>query len=212
MSDEGSHGGSLRELARQLGVTVQAVRKGIRSGRLNTSVGQTPAGKPCITDFSLAKAEWTRSSRTGHGATEPSAPKVAPVSPGQIPKVAAVDQVRSEPEDAEDVETLQDALHPGEALSASTLIEAQRLATLERAKKLRLENDIAEGRVVLREVVAREAFEAERIVREGCLNIPARIAADLAAEVDPAKVYLRLDAAIREALSATSDALLAAHA
>jgi hypothetical protein len=42
------------------------------------------------------------------------------------------------------------------------------------------------------------------------LNIPARVAAELAAESDPGKVHMRLDAAIREALNATADALLAA--
>jgi len=208
VSEQGSQqGGSLRELARQLGVSVQAVRKGIRSGRLSASLGQTAAGKPCITDFALAKQEWTRSSRTGTGATETPAP-VPVASPAVVVPVVLAEA----DDEVQQVETLQDVLHPGEALSASTLIEAQRLATLERAKKLRLENDLSERRLIPRERVQKEAFEAERIVREGMLNITARIAPELAGETDPVRVALKLDAAIRQALSATADALLAAHA
>lgn len=198
MSEQSSQqGGSLRELGRQLGVSVQAVRKGIRSKRLVASLGQTAAGKPCILDFALAKVEWTRSSRTGYGATETPAPIVVPVAQVQAPEVAELSS------DTEDVKSLQ---------GVSTLIDAQRLATIERAKKLRLENDLAERRLMPRDLVEKEAFEAERIVREGLLNITARIAAELAAETDPAKVARKLDAAIRQALHATADALLAAHA
>jgi hypothetical protein len=95
----------------------------------------------------------------------------------------------------------------GVLISAATLSEAQRLATIERARKLRLENNLREGSLVELSKVNREAFEAERIVREAILNLPARLSAELAGETDSGRVYLRLDAALREALNAAAHTL-----
>ena len=83
------------------------------------------------------------------------------------------------------------------------------MATLERGRKLRLENDLKDGRLVEVSQAAREAFEAARTIREAMLNIPARVSAELAAESDAARVYSKLDAALREALNSTADRLMA---
>jgi acetylglutamate kinase len=91
-----------------------------------------------------------------------------------------------------------------------SLSEASRQATMERFRKLRIENDLREGRVVDVRAAKREAFESARIIRESVLNLPARIAAELAAETDPAKVFARLDDALREALGDAADRLEAA--
>lgn len=88
-----------------------------------------------------------------------------------------------------------------------SLSEASRLATMERHRKLRIENDLSEGRVVDVRAAKREAFESARIIRETLLNLPVRLAAELAGETDPAKVFARLDDAIREALGAAADLL-----
>ena len=97
----------------------------------------------------------------------------------------------------------------GMLIPASTLIEAQRGATIQRERKLRIENDVAEGRLIPIERVTKEAFDVQRTIRENILNLPARIAGELAAESDAARVYLRLEAALREALNTTADLLLA---
>lgn len=91
-----------------------------------------------------------------------------------------------------------------------SLSEASRLATMERHRSLKIRNDLAEGRVVDVGAAKREAFESYRIIRETLLNIPARLAAELAAETDPAKLFARLDDAIREALGEAADRLEAA--
>ena len=96
----------------------------------------------------------------------------------------------------------------GNVVDADTLFEAQRLATLQRERKLRLENDVTEGRLIPLEVVTKEAFEAERTIRENILNIPARIAGELAALTDVGKVSVRLEAALRDALNSAADSLL----
>lgn len=94
-------------------------------------------------------------------------------------------------------------------VGVNTLNEAQRGAALERGRKLRIENDLREGRVLDVAAVSREAFESARIIREAILNIPARLSAELAAETDPGRLYVKLDAALREALTSTADRLLA---
>jgi hypothetical protein len=101
---------------------------------------------------------------------------------------------------------------PGPAVDGErqSLSEASRLATMERHRKLRIENDLSEGRVVDVKAAKREAFESARIIREILLNLPNRIAAELAAEIDPAKVFARLDEAIRQALGDVADRLEAA--
>jgi P27 family predicted phage terminase small subunit len=101
--------------------------------------------------------------------------------------------------------------NPSGGDSAVVLLnDVQRRVAMERERKLKIDNDLRSGRLVDAKAVAKEAFESARIIREGLLNIPARVAAELAAESDPGKVHMRLDAAIREALNATADALLAA--
>jgi hypothetical protein len=89
------------------------------------------------------------------------------------------------------------------------LVDAQRDATSERARKLRLENDAREGQLVQVAKVKREAFQASRTIREAMLNLPARLAGELAAETEAAVVFRTLDVAIREALSSTADVLAA---
>ena len=91
-----------------------------------------------------------------------------------------------------------------------SLAEASRVATLERGRRLRMENDRREGMLVELAAARREAFDSARIIRETLLNLPARIAAELAGETDPGRVFQILDDAIREALHATADRLEAA--
>lgn len=99
---------------------------------------------------------------------------------------------------------------PKASTAASSLASVQRDIGLERKEKLRFENDLRRGRYVLLEDAKREAFEAERIIREGVLNIATRLAPELAAETDPHRVYALLDKELRAALGRIADDLEAA--
>lgn len=177
---------SYRALARQLGVTDRAVRKAAKpGGRLASFVG-VQDGHPVITDAEAATRVWHETSR------RPSTAQAAGV---------AIDPASPRPRDGSPTGT--------RVISAETLTGAQRLATIERARKLQLENDVTEGRLVDVEKAAKEAFEAARVIREALLNLPARLAGPLAAEPDPTRVHIALDAAIREALATSADALVA---
>jgi hypothetical protein len=95
-------------------------------------------------------------------------------------------------------------------IGANTLVAAQRSATLERSRKLKIENDRAEGTLVRVVDATREAFESGRTIRKALMNIPARISAELAAEPDAGRVYSKLEAALREALVTLADELTTA--
>lgn len=181
---------SLSDYAKHRGCSKQAVSKAVESGRLLRSIIRVD-GKPRIADIGLADQEWerrvVRAPKAKLAASEP--PAAAPAAQAPPP---------AEPPDA------------GRPLVAVDLFEAQRLSTLELARKRKLENDEREGRLVAVDKVAKEAFEAERTIRESVLNLPARIAGELAAETDTARIYALLDAALRQALSETADLLMQA--
>jgi len=93
------------------------------------------------------------------------------------------------------------------ASSSVTLAAAQRALSLERARGLKLANDLKGGTLIDAALAARQAFEASRSIRDNVLNIPARLAAELAAESDANRVHARLDAELRLALEASAKAL-----
>lgn len=71
----------------------------------------------------------------------------------------------------------------------SALVEVQRQVGLQRARQLEISNEARLGRLVSAERVKREQFEALRMIRDAVLNVPTRIAAQVAAETDPGKVF-----------------------
>jgi hypothetical protein len=178
-----SAGLSLRALAKDLGVSHVAVGKAVKSGRLKACV-RVVDGRPEITDLEIARREWREN------ASRPQAHRMdapPPADDGQ-----AADDDDEEP------------------AAVASLAAAQLQLTVERTKKLQLERDVAEGRLVPVATVAKEAFEAERTIREAILNLPARLSGELAAETDPKRVHATLDAALRECLTSTAAALLEA--
>lgn len=183
MTGTASKAVSNREMARRLDVDEKAVRKGIASGRLRECLGADDRGRVIIIDADLAEQEWKRNA-------------------GKVGK-GADDGART-PQSAPSAET------GGTVVEAGSLVEAQRHATNERARKLKMENDVREGRLADVNVVAREAFNAQRAIREAVLNIPARLSGELAAERDATKVHLKLEAALREALEAAATGILQA--
>lgn len=173
---------SLRGLAREIGVDDKTIRKGIKSGRLRDSIGHTGDGVPFVIDLELAKQEWTSNG-------------------GQVR--AGVRIATSAPAAGRVGTTRDDSSGP----AVVTLVDAQRAATIQRERKLRIDNDVAEGRLVPVDVVAKEAFTSGRTIRESMLNIPARLSGELAAETDAGKIFVMLDAAIRDALNSAATAL-----
>lgn len=88
-----------------------------------------------------------------------------------------------------------------------TLAEAQRLVAMERADGLRLVNEQTRKTLIPAEAAKLAAFEFARTVRESVLNVTSRVAGELAAETDAARLHVRLDAELRLALEATAQML-----
>lgn len=90
-----------------------------------------------------------------------------------------------------------------------TLTKANIQLALERQTQLALANDEKRGRLIDAEVARRESFDCARSIRDAVLNIPDRLAGELAAEPDAAVVWRRLDEELRKALEAASDIIAA---
>lgn len=88
-----------------------------------------------------------------------------------------------------------------------SLVEAQRRVAVERAAGLRLANRKRRGELLEARLVERQQFEAARVVREAILNVPTRLAAELAAEADERRVHARLTDELRSALATLADVL-----
>lgn len=69
-----------------------------------------------------------------------------------------------------------------------------------KARLAQLELEQREGTLVLAEDVKRESFRAARLVRDALLNLPDRVAGELAAETNQFKIHQRLTQEIRRAL------------
>lgn len=70
------------------------------------------------------------------------------------------------------------------------------------AKLAEIEVKTREGQLVDRDEIRAKSFKLGRLIRDGMLNIPDRVAADIAAEMDAFKVHTRLTKEIREVLTA----------
>lgn len=89
---------------------------------------------------------------------------------------------------------------PAAGRGGPTLTEAQRRVALERAASIRLSNRQKRAQLVPAAEVRRDAFAAARSVRDAVLGVADRVASELAAESDPARVHARLLEELRGAL------------
>lgn len=172
-------GASLRAFATSVGVTHPAVIKAIRGGRLKESIAKDAKGRPRIVDAALALVEWRA------GAAKPAHSSGNGKHP---PAVAPPARLTS-------------------GALPETLNEAQLRVTFQREVKLELENMKARGQLLDAVEERRRDFECARTVRDNILNVPDRLAAELAAETDPGRVHARLDDELRSALEALAEAL-----
>lgn len=196
---------SLRQLARLIGVSDTAVRKAERVGVFGDAVRRDAAGEPGVVDVQAAITAWERSGRQLRGAREPRRDDDAGVPPPprvqDAPAVPLLDLDTPRAGESDD-----DAPHPTLPVSPS-LVEAQRQTMLERHRRLKLENDTREGSLIPAEHATAAAFEFARVLRENVMNVPGRVSAEIAAESDAGRIHVLLEAALREALETTANAM-----
>lgn len=161
---------SLSAYARRRGVAVNAVHKAIVEGRLSKSVKRKGQGYQI--DVELADQEWAANTDTGSG--YPAHTKNAGTPP---PSTA-----------------------PSNDDEPITYAEARAQHERFKARLAQLELEEREGKLVEAEVVKQQAFRVARMVRDSLLNLPDRVAGELAAETNQFKVHQRLTLEIRRAL------------
>ncbi len=196
---------SLRQLARLIGVSDTAVRKAERGGVFGDAVRRDAAGEPGVVDVHAAITAWERSGRQLRGTREARQDDSPAPPPAPLPSPAVVvDDALLLDVDAVEIDA------PPVATSSPSLVEAQRLAMQERYRRLKLENDTREGALIPAGKATSAAFEFARVLRENVMNVPGRVAAEIAAESDATRVHLLLEAALREALETTANTMDAA--
>jgi len=186
---------SVAEFAREMGVTDPAIWIAIKKKRLLKGVVERN-GKTAI-DADIAAKEYHRSQP--HPLKSP-APKskqkqATPPTPspaGGVPATAAPAEPRrviiEKPRDVD----------PGQEMASYHDARAMREAYDARMSKLEYQKEL--GKLVPVEDVQKQAAQVAKTVRDALLSIPARIAAEVANEIDVWKVEIMLDKEIRGAL------------
>lgn len=196
---------SLRQLARIIGVSDKAVRKAERAGVFGPAVRRDAAGVPGVVDLADAVSAWERSGRQLRGSKPgrvvETSPQPSVLPPASLPP-ASVDAAALDLEMGDDEPEL-----PPVVAASPSLVEAQRQTMLERHRRLKLDNDEREGSLIAIDKAMKANFEFARILRENVMNVPGRIGAQLAAESDAGRVHVLLEAALREALETTANAM-----
>jgi len=98
------------------------------------------------------------------------------------------------------------ALPQGGGDLPTLLLKTRIKSEVEKAKLLEIKARVEAGKYVDADDVRSAAFNKARVVRDGLLNIPERLAAVLAAETDAGRIHALLNQEIRAALEELSGA------
>lgn len=171
---------SVRGFAKQIGVSDVAVREAIQKGRLVESIRPNAEhGWPEV-ELEIGKREWTDN-------RDPMAGLAMELNGN------SVEESESNAEDDE--------------LEGKNVTFAQRRAEREKwaAKMAQIAYEERAGTLVQAAVVRKESFNLGRRIRDAMMNIPDRVATELAAELDATKVHNRLVEEITIALRGVVD-------
>lgn len=167
---------SAKAYAKHRGVSLPTVILAISNGRLHASVKRKGQGYQI--DPVKADLEWKQNTDIGSGYPAHAKNREATQS------AAAVDPPDDHVDDDQPI----------------TYAEARAQHERFKARLAQLELEQREGKLVEADAVKRESFRAARLVRDALLNLPDRIAAELANETNQFKVHQRLVSEIRRAL------------
>jgi len=184
--------------AKREGISRQAAHKRVRSGkvRLNDrglidaeqASEQWRANRDCLQQQRGAAAVAERET-TG---------KPVPAPPPRT--IQLPEPVLAEPVQAPEAELDSGSI---ELADNTSLAESQRIQSLLKARRQKLEQELAEGKLVEASSIAIQIETRARSERDALLNWPAQVAAELAAEfgVDERLLHSRIDALIRNFLA-----------
>lgn len=189
---------SFSAYAKHRGVSPAAVTKAVQAGRITPE--RDPRTGRQVLDSATADLQWA--------ANTDSAKQEGSKAHRRSPADALPATTESQSEEPTTTEAPQ--APPPSGQTPATMGPAASVA-LSRAWKehwnaemARLKFEERSGKLVEADHVRRQAFSAARVLRESMLNIPDRLAAQLASETDPRKVHDLLSAEIRKALEAVA--------
>lgn len=188
---------SFRAYAKYRGVSVNAVSKAVKAGRISTDVG--PDGKRAI-DPAKADREWAENTSGRKDEIILPAPKPA-AARAPAPKPAAK-PAAPEPEPAGDEES---GPEESEQPKKNTYAFSRGIREGFMAKLARLEFEEKAGKLVSADRVKIEAYKIGRTVRDSILNLADQLSHDLAAETDPHKIHIILTNELRKALDSLQE-------
>lgn len=177
---------SLREFGRSIGVSGEAVRKAIKTGRIpKEALGKNANnGRPEIINPELARSAWGDNTNVAkaHQASQPRADKRQQEAPPPADLPAG----------------------PAGGANAANYAKARAVRETFAAKLAQLEFEERSGNLIPRDAVKLAQHSQGMRVREAVLNIPDRVSAALAAalgrDIDPHIVHLTLESELRTIL------------
>lgn len=174
-------GGNTAELAKILGISVQAVGRFCAQGRISFSLKN---GKRWFPDLQAAAREYLASRDVGRGQRRANEAATDDAPPAPPPD-----------NDDEKIESYQ---------KSAARLQHYKAALAE------IEFQIQTGTLVRKDEMDRDVFKFHRAIRDQMMNVPDRVAALLAAETDQVKVHAILTKEIRRVLSSLADEAAAA--
>jgi hypothetical protein len=205
----------ITEYARLRGVSDEAVRKAIRSGRLKSCVVMVK-DKPWIGDVLLANREWDLNTDTKHHRKDAPPPFTEPVPLGSLataPARAAFNRkvkATHRPPSADTSSWINPNVDPSEFDDPNQIDPTTGVprVMVSRARKehfdavhAQAKAELLAGTQVNREEVTRTAFNVAREVRDALFLIKDRLADELATMNDPNQISAYLDTEFRNALT-----------
>jgi hypothetical protein len=193
----------IREAARRLGVSDTAVHKAIKAGRVKVA-GRTPTSDRPLVAWPQTQADWLANSdaaKRSHVGSRGSPRREAD------PKPAVKLETNQRPEESQPV-AMPSA--DGQRMAAGpSYAQSRAVREAYQARLAKLEFEERSGKLIEVDKVKASAFKTARTVRDGLLNLPDRIAHELAHETDPAAVHQRLSTEIRQVLDALAQPQIA---
>lgn len=207
---------SIRECARRLEVSDTAIRKAIKTDRVQVAARHPDNGRPLL-DYQDVVKKWKANTDpnmqrngSGSGFVSPTSP-VANVGGGVAVSLEAQPHggtpKRSKAEEAPEVPAssmaeLEGMLTRGEVLSPN---QSRQIKEAYSARREKMEFEKEAGMLVDRASVESEMFAIARRVRDSILNVCDRIDAELASMTDPQAINLRLRRELIEAMEGLSN-------
>lgn len=184
----------IREAARRLGVSDTAVHKALKAGRVSLA-GRHPTNNrplvawPAVRDDWHANSDSKKRSQVGPKGNSPRRASFGGNTPPENPLPTSADLDKAPADEA------------GIDLDGTpTFAQARAVREAYQARLAKLEYEERSGKLIATEQVNRSAFKVARAVRDGLMNLPDRLAAELAAESDAAAIHSRLAREIRDVL------------